>query len=72
MSESEDKSGKISSEIDIVIDFLIKMRSEGYRSVELIDKARSCGWVDLNGETLTFVTNKDEPTVLGIEARNKK
>lgn len=59
---------KVNCNIDEVIEFLQKRREEGYTSVELIDDTRASGWFSLNPK-LEFIFNKDEPKVLGIDAR---
>lgn len=59
---------KVGCNIDEVIDFLWKKKEEGYERVELIDDARALGWFSLNPK-LEFIFNKDEPKVLGIDAR---
>lgn len=61
----------VSSNIDDVIKFLRKMKNEGYTSVELINDARVSGWIPIN-RGLNFVFCKNEPGVLGIDARNSK
>lgn len=62
---------RVNCEIDSVIDFLQKKKEEGYKTVELIDDARAYGWQNIDGtpDDLIFISNKKEPTVLGIDAR---
>lgn len=62
---------EISSDIDEVINFLEKKKEEGYKTVELIDDARTYGWFYIE-PTLNFIYCKQEPTVLGIDIRTKK
>lgn len=63
---------KISSNIDDIIKFLQTKKEEGFKTVEVIDDARAYGWININtGKSITFITNKLEPTVLGIDARIK-
>lgn len=62
---------KVNCNINDVIDFLIKQRDEGYTSVELIDDARAFGWVSKKPE-LNFIFSKQNPNVLGIDARTIK
>lgn len=59
---------EISSNIDDIISFLKSKKVEGYKTVELIDDARACGWVTIN-PTIPFIFCKQEPTVLGIDVR---
>ena len=56
----------VSCNIDEVINFLVKKKEEGYKKVEIIDGARACGWHGDN-PTITFITNKSEPRVIGID-----
>ena len=59
--------------IDSVINFLQKKKEEGYETVELIDDVRASGWFDLDqNKKLDFIFSKQEPKVLGIDARTKK
>lgn len=60
----------ISCDIQEVIDFLTERMSEGYKTVELIDKHREKGWIYTNPK-LEFIFNKHEPTVVGIDIRDK-
>lgn len=62
---------KVNCNIDEVIEFLQKKREEGYTSVELIDDTRANGWFSLNPK-LEFIFNKNEPKVLGIDARKRQ
>ena len=63
---------KISSNIDEIIKFLQTKKEEGFKTVEVITDARAYGWKNIDGEeTITFITSKSEPTVLGIDARIK-
>lgn len=62
---------RVSCDIQEVIAFLIDKMNEGYKKVELIDDARANGWFYLN-PTIEFLSNKKEPTVLGINAMTKK
>ena len=57
--------------IDSIIDFLCKKRDEGYKTVELIDDARTYGWYCWDPK-ISFITNSLEPTVLGIDVRSKQ
>lgn len=60
----------ISCNIDTVIEYLQNKKKEGFKTVEVIDDARVYGWERLDGiKTITFITSKSEPTVLGIDAR---
>ena len=59
---------KISSDIKEVIDFLQTMETKGYKTVEVINKSRSFGWRNIN-PTIEFIFNEQEPTVLGINAK---
>ena len=61
---------KISCNIDVVIEYLQKQKTKGYKTVEVIDDARAYGWISSN-PTIKFICNKSEPTVLGIDARTK-
>ena len=62
-----------SCNIDSVINFLQKKKEEGYETVELIDDVRASGWFDLDqNKKLDFIFSKQEPKVLGIDARTKK
>ena len=64
---------QVSCNIDSVINFLQKKKEEGYETVELIDDVRASGWFDLNqNKKLDFIFSKQEPKVLGIDARTKK
>ena len=62
---------KISCDIDVVIEYLQKQKTNGYKTVEVIDYDRANGWFSLN-PTIQFIYNKLEPTVLGIDARKNK
>lgn len=62
---------KISCDIDVVIEYLQKQKTNGYKTVEVIDDDRANGWFSLN-PTIHFIYNKLEPTVLGIDARKNK
>lgn len=62
---------KISCDIDVVIEYLQKQKTNGYKTVEVIDDDRTNGWFSLN-PTIDFIYNKSEPTVLGIDARKNK
>lgn len=59
---------KISSDIKEVINFLQTMEAKGYKTVEVINKSRTFGWRSIN-PTIEFVFNEQEPTVLGINAK---
>ena len=61
---------KVSCNIDDVIAFLINKRDAGYKTVELIDDARTGGWTSLCPE-LEFIFSRNEPSVVGIDARSK-
>ena len=61
---------KISCDIDVVIEYLQKQKTKGYKTVEVIDDARANGWFPFN-QTIHFVYNELEPTVVGIDARTK-
>ena len=64
---------KINCNIETVIEYLQSKKKEGFKTVEVIDDARAYGWVNIDGEeTITFITSKSEPTVLGIDARTTK
>lgn len=56
----------VSCNIDTIINYLIKRRDEGYKTVELIDVARRNGWKKEN-PTIDFIVCEKEPTVLGID-----
>lgn len=62
---------KVNCNINDVIDFLIKKRDEGYTSVELVDDVRASGWFYLEPK-LEFIFNKNEPKIVGIDARSEK
>ena len=61
---------QINTNIDSVIEFLQKKKEEGYKTVEIIDDARSNGWFSLEPK-INFIFNKTEPDVIGIDARTK-
>lgn len=64
---------QVDCNIDSVINFLQKRKEEGYETVELIDDVRASGWFDLDqNKKLNFIFSKQEPKVLGIDARTKK
>lgn len=58
-------------DINKIIEFLQKKKEDGYKTVELIDDARAAGWYS-DSPTINFITNKHEPTVLGIDGRTNK
>lgn len=59
---------KIKCNIDDVINYLTKMKQDGYRKVEIIDKAREFGWIE-SDPCIEFITCDKEPSVLGIDCR---
>lgn len=61
----------INSDINEIIDYLIKKRDQGYTSVEIIDDHRAAGWIPLE-PTINFVFNDKEPKVVGIDVRKEK
>ena len=61
---------KISCDIDVVIEYLQKQKTKGYKTVEVIDDDRANGWFSSN-QTIHFIYNESEPTVVGIDARTK-
>lgn len=64
---------QIDCNIDSVINFLQKRKEEGYETVEVIDDVRASGWFELDQDKkLNFIYCKQEPKVLGIDARTKK
>ena len=64
---------QVDCNIDSVINFLQKKKEDGYETVELIDDVRASGWFDLDqNKKLDFIFSKQEPKVLGIDARTKK
>lgn len=62
---------KVSCKIDDVINFLVEKKNKGYTSVEVIDDTRAMGWHSLE-PTINFIFSKNEPKVLGIDARIDK
>ena len=64
---------QVDCNIDSIINFLQKKKEEGYETVEFIDDVRASGWFDLDqNKKLDFIFSKQEPKVLGIDARTKK
>ena len=59
------KKEKVDTNIDSVISFLQQKREEGYKTVEVINKARSDGWFLLDPK-IEFIFNSSEHTVIGI------
>lgn len=59
---------RISSNIDDVIAYLEEKKKQGFKTVEVIDKARLLGWDTLSSPNIDFVYSKEAPTVVGIKA----
>lgn len=55
----------IKADIGCVIEQLKKFQEQGYKTVEVIDKARKQSWKKMEPE-IEFVFSSNEPDVVGI------